>query len=112
MRYYVRLCGALAFGWGLACWSLYSQDSLREPALTTGSKGPVEQTPGVTPKVGATDIESAMTTMSPSMQRRMLRFVNRAYRPEDLMKSPQEVRTKSEHMPLNAHKNKSDATTG
>lgn len=91
--------------------------------LPNGMEGRVEQTPaGVKPTgaptalpditVGATNLEAAITTMSPSMQRRLLRFVNRAYTPEDLLKSPQEARMKSEHVPPRAHGSKSDAKVG
>lgn len=59
-----------------------------------------------------TSDEEFLAKLSPSMQRRMLRFVNRAYKPEDLTKSPQEFRTKSEHMPLNENKKTSDAKIG
>ena len=78
----------------------------------TGMQGSVNSSPGDVPNAGAADTESIMATMSRSMQRRMLRFVNRAYRPEDLMNSPQEIRTKSEHVRLNAHRSTSDTKTG
>jgi hypothetical protein len=71
-----------------------------------GMQGRVESSPG-----GIRDIESIVATISPSMQRRMLRFVNRAYRPEDLTNSPQEIRT-SEHERLDAHRSTSDTKAG
>lgn len=36
-------------------------------------------------------------SMSPSQQRRMLRFVNQAFTPDDLMRAPQDIRVKFEH---------------
>ncbi len=56
--------------------------------------------------------EQFLAQLSPSMQRRLLRFVNRAYQPENLMKSPQEFRTRSEHPLLKEHRIKSDAKAG
>jgi hypothetical protein len=56
--------------------------------------------------------DESLSKLTPSMKRRMLRFVNRAYRPEDLMNSPQEIRTKSEHARLSAHRSKSDTKAG
>ena len=56
--------------------------------------------------------EEFLTKMSASMQRRMLRFVNRAHVAEDLMKNPQEFRTRTEHAPAKLHEKKSDAKLG
>ena len=80
----------------------------------TNMAGSVKQSSGVMLTAGAanTNVESAITTMSASMQRRMLRFINRAYTPEDLMKSSQETRMKSEHLPPKAHGSKADSKAG
>jgi len=56
--------------------------------------------------------EEVLAKMSPSMQRRMLRIVNRAHRPEDLTKSPQDVQARSEHTPVIVHRSKANATAG
>ncbi|EDL62355.1 galactose oxidase early set domain-containing protein [Gimesia maris] len=53
--------------------------------------------------LGATDgdmgVEKMVRRLSPSMQRRMLKFINQARSPRELTKSPQERRVKFEHGP-------------
>jgi hypothetical protein len=78
-----------------------------------GMKGRVEPAPadGSAASAPQPAEEKFVAGMTPSMQRRLLRFINRAYRSEDLMKFPQATR-KSEHMPQDAYQKKSDETAG
>jgi cytochrome oxidase Cu insertion factor (SCO1/SenC/PrrC family) len=77
----------------------------------TDMVGNVEPAPA-SRSADATEVDPAVATMPPSVQRRLLRFVNQAYKPEDLLKSPQDTRMKSEHVPANAEKRGSDAKAG
>jgi cytochrome oxidase Cu insertion factor (SCO1/SenC/PrrC family)/peroxiredoxin len=67
---------------------------------TTDMTGIVEPAPDETQRIGALEIEAIVEKMSPNKQRRMLRFVNRAYSPADLTKSPQEIQIPNEHAPM------------
>jgi hypothetical protein len=75
-------------------------------------KGRVEPLPGGTSITGATDIEAIASKMSPNVQRRMLRFANRAYSPADLTKPPQEIRVKTEHGRIPERKSDGKGTSG
>ena len=54
------------------------------------------------------DVEKVANAMRPSVQRRMLKFVNQARCAQDLTKSPQERREKYKHHGAGVPKPKSD----